>query len=240
MIDPQPQALVPPPPLRRCPTASERFTGRKPELLKMARFFFGEEIRKRIFLLVGMGGCGKSQIAFHFFHMHVLKNKKFDPSMAFFVDATTTATLDDSFRAIARSKGIEDSAQAALDWIANSSKPIFLLMDNADDPKIKLHDYLPRSANSSVLITTRLYHAGHTYGGGKDSFIDLEALPEADAVELLLVTADLRDDKRLSARILVKVSRSGQQRFQLFNALNLGATLYCSGHRTGCCRNTSL
>jgi tetratricopeptide (TPR) repeat protein len=200
---PQPSPILPP--LPRCPLPSQRFTGRAAELLKLERFFFSEdpENDKTIFSLIGMGGCGKSQISFRFTHVFVLKKTKFHPSMVFFLDASTTTTLDNSYIAIAKSKGIGETAQAARDWLANCNSPCFMLFDNTDDPKLNLRDYLPRSTNCYVLITTRLHNSGRIYGGGEESFIDLDALPQEDAEELLMRTAGVGENQRESVKILV-------------------------------------
>jgi hypothetical protein len=195
------------PPLLRCPLPSQNFTGRAAELTKMKRFFFSNKLPSGAprFLLIGMGGCGKSQIAFHFIHNYILRTKKFKDSMVFFVDATTLTTLENSYIAIAKSKGIGDTAQAAIDWLSNSKVPSLLLIDNADDPKLSLRNHLPRSRHAFVLITTRLRNAGRIYGSGPDTFIDVDALPEKDAEELLMKTAGLEENQRGSVNILIKV-----------------------------------
>lgn len=61
--------------LPRCPLPAGGFVGRSVELSKLVQFFFSEEMRQRVFVLIGMGGCGKSQIAFQFFHYYVLLKK---------------------------------------------------------------------------------------------------------------------------------------------------------------------
>jgi hypothetical protein len=193
------------PPLPRCPLPSKNFLGRSKELEKLDEFFFADENhgQKKVFSLVGMGGSGKSQIAFKFIHARVLS--KFPSSHVFFVDATNTATLESSLIAIAKSKGCGASIQDALGWISHSPTPCFVLLDNADSSETDLRDYLPRSLNSLILITSRLRNTSYQYGTGPDSAIHLGDLSPDEAVQLLIMTARLAEDKLEQAALLVKV-----------------------------------
>lgn len=52
-------------PAPRCPTASSSFVGRTREFDQLSQFFFGEDFlmgQQRIFAVIGMGGCGKTQL----------------------------------------------------------------------------------------------------------------------------------------------------------------------------------
>jgi hypothetical protein len=63
----------------RCPLPSSKFVGRKDELAKLRRFFGSNGLDRKVFVLIGMGGCGKSQIGFHHMHKHVLVNERYAP-----------------------------------------------------------------------------------------------------------------------------------------------------------------
>jgi hypothetical protein len=160
--------------LRR-PLPSEAFVGRSDELAQLERFFASDEPGRKIFRLMRTGGCGKSQLGFKFMYDRVLRDGRYNPSMVFFIDASTVTALKDSYAAIAQSKGLGSSAQDALDWLFDTRIPSFVLIDNADDPDIDLDSYVPRSTRARVLITTRLHEAG-----SKDPFINLGNAPRVD------------------------------------------------------------
>jgi hypothetical protein len=181
------------------------FIGREAELTKLHQFFFSNKTGKRVLSLTGMGGCGKSQIATHFTHHHVLTGTKFDPNMVFFIDATTKATLDSSFIAISKAKGIGNTPLQARDWISNLSEPSFLLVDNADDPGINLYDYVPSSTRCHILITSRLQDSGYNYGGGLESSINLDALSREEAEDLLVRMAGIPKLQSEAVDALLKV-----------------------------------
>jgi hypothetical protein len=175
----------------RCPLPSPKFIGREKELKNLTDFFSSDGPGPKVFVMKGMGGCGKSQIAFQFFHHHILELKRYDPSMVFFIDATTKDTLEAGFLAIAAAKGIESTVDDTLLWLANADKPFFLLMDNADDPELEIRKYMPRSTEANVLVTTRYRPLGDNYASGPEAVIDLAALREDEALNLLVRTAGL-------------------------------------------------
>jgi hypothetical protein len=152
-----------------------------------------------------MGGCGKSQLSFEFTHNEILKEGRYNPSMVFFIDSTTLATLEESYALIAKAKGVGSSAKDAIAWLSNTQQPSFILMDNADNPKIDLRNYIPRSTNVHILITTRLQIAGRDYASNENAFIHLDALSLDEAEELLIKTARLGPNRREGVRVLVQV-----------------------------------
>jgi hypothetical protein len=190
--------------LLRCPLPSTKFVGRGDELDKLQRFFASDELDRKAFALIGMGGCGKSQIGFHHVHHHVLTDERYDPSMVFFVDATTKTTLEESYATVAKAKGVGSTAKDALLWLSNVPKPTFILMDNADDPEIDFSEYIPRSILSDILITTRLHDAGQNYASKSDAFIDLDALSTEESKQLLIATARLAPNRQEGVEIIVQ------------------------------------
>lgn len=193
-------------PAPRCPPASDKFVGRIQELERMRQFFFGPGVtfdQRKIFLLVGMGGCGKTQLSRKFMS-HVYRKFKATRHLVFYVDATTAETLETSFVAIAKARGIGESTDMALRWMSNLDEEFFLYFDNADDHNINLREYFPRSDYARVLITTRLRDAQQHYGSARDSVIHLGPLSESEAVELLaLVTMVDPDGSQQAAKTLV-------------------------------------
>jgi tetratricopeptide (TPR) repeat protein len=128
---------------------------------------------------------------------------RYDPSMVFFVDATTSVALEQDYALIAKAKGVGSSAKEAINWLSNTDQPSFILMDNADNPKIDFRDYMPHSTNAHVLMTTRLQHAGRDYATN-DASIDLGCLSLDEAEELLIRTAALAANCREGVEVLVQ------------------------------------
>ncbi|TFL05123.1 hypothetical protein BDV98DRAFT_653767 [Pterulicium gracile] len=144
-------------------------------------FFFsdGAQVDQlRIFLLIGIGGCGKTQLAREFMAQVYRKTHFFIP------DASTEVTIKDKLASIARANGIEDTSDAALRWMSALQKDFFLYIDNADHHTMKLRKFFPNSSHARIFITTRLREAQQHYGSGLDSVISLGALSEDEALKL--------------------------------------------------------
>ena len=66
------QALKPAgqrPHVKRCPPSAQTFTGREDILVQMRQYFSNDSQDQRIFVLYGLGGAGKTQIALKFVEM---------------------------------------------------------------------------------------------------------------------------------------------------------------------------
>jgi hypothetical protein len=53
-----------------CPPPSGIFTGREDILELLRAYFFGDSTERRLFVLYGLGGAGKTQLALKFVHQH--------------------------------------------------------------------------------------------------------------------------------------------------------------------------
>ncbi|KAJ7690400.1 hypothetical protein B0H17DRAFT_1290041 [Mycena rosella] len=171
--------VVAAPNINNCPPASKIFHGRETILARMYKYYAEGRQKKKIFLLHGLGGAGKTQIALKF----IEESTQF--SDVFFIDASTPETIATGLMNIAVSKDSGSNAQDALRWISRTAEEWLLVFDNADDPKINLHNYFPCCKRGNILITSRnpglAVHAGaHT------AVSDME---ETDSVELLLKSA---------------------------------------------------
>ena len=76
-------------------------------------------------------------------------------SNVYFVDASTTNTIDTDLTNIALGKGIGDSMKNTVDWLATQDEEWLLLLNNADDPAMDLRDYFPHCSHGNILITSR-------------------------------------------------------------------------------------
>ncbi|KAJ7601347.1 acyl transferase/acyl hydrolase/lysophospholipase [Mycena rosella] len=82
--------------LKVCPAPSIRFTGRLDILRKMVEYFDADLGRRHILLLHGLGGSGKSQIAFKF-----VEQSEFRFSDIYLLDCTSQQTLENDLITLA-------------------------------------------------------------------------------------------------------------------------------------------
>ncbi|KAF7368056.1 FabD/lysophospholipase-like protein [Mycena sanguinolenta] len=164
----------------KCPLPSRKFQGRKDILDKMQDFFALNIGTQNIYVLHGLGGAGKTQIALKFI---TDSGSRF--SDVFFIDTSTSATIDTGLVNIAIVKGFGNSQQDGLLWLTSNIKEWLLFFDNADDPDIDLNEFIPQCDHGNIIITSR--NPGLCVYAGTDSLVsDME---EADAVTLLLKRA---------------------------------------------------
>ena len=76
-------------------------------------------------------------------------------SNIYFVDASMANTIDADLRNIALSKEIGESSGETLDWLATQCEEWLLLLNNADDTTMNLHDYFPCCSHGNILITSQ-------------------------------------------------------------------------------------
>jgi len=153
-------------------------------------------------VLHGLGGAGKSQLAFKFIEESKGKwytdwSNKIKPTFTnhlifssfsdiFYVDATNEEILQSDLEAI--SPGTKQTAEASLRWLASQTDGNWLLLfDNADNADMKLKKYFPSCSYGNILITTRNRELRHYTA--KDADADIKGMALEDAKSLLLVQA---------------------------------------------------
>ncbi|MFI9251314.1 tetratricopeptide repeat protein [Streptomyces sp. NPDC053069] len=166
-----------------------------------------------IHVVHGMGGCGKTALAYWLFTEAVREHSR----VGFWVNASERMSLRAGMLAVAGDRGASSGELAAaaagqrapadLTWyyLGHSAEPWLLVLDNADDPTI-LEDgaWLRASGQGTVLVTTRhatspLWHAPGTHRHS------LSVLPLDDAAQVLCDLApeagDLRSARKVAARL---------------------------------------
>ncbi|KAJ7463352.1 hypothetical protein FB451DRAFT_1139719 [Mycena latifolia] len=184
--------------VNNCPPPTKIFRGRRTILGMMHHYYAHDAEHQAIFLLHGLGGAGKTQIALKF-----IQESASQFTDIFLIDTSTLETIDTGLKNLSRMKNIGESAQDALQWLKSKQHKWLLLFDNADDPKINLNDYFPQCSHGNILITSR--NPGLcVHAGAHCAVSDME---EQDAVDLLLRSAaqDTTDDTKASAAQIVKV-----------------------------------
>ncbi|KAF8538287.1 acyl transferase/acyl hydrolase/lysophospholipase [Trichophaea hybrida] len=178
---------------------SSAFTGREDILRLLERRFFApqDELSRRIFVLYGLGGSGKTQICLKF--CEKFKSRFWG---VFWIDATSEETAEQSFRIIAESLKIEKTLDTIKQHLAISQNQWLLIFDNADDPEIDISKHFPLGGN--ILITSRNPNCSE-YASGNDMHFEVDRMEPEDAITLLLKVArtDASDDARVDAEHLV-------------------------------------
>ncbi|KAJ7105253.1 acyl transferase/acyl hydrolase/lysophospholipase [Mycena epipterygia] len=169
--------------LRVCPPATFRFTGRQNILQKMTEYFNRDVGRRHIFLLYGLGGAGKSQIAFKFVEISTVPQPCF--SETYFIDSSTRQTIENDLATIALAKQIGKTAEDSLLWLSHQPTEWLIVFNNADDIHLNLADFFPTGFHGNILITSRNPDLRqHAQVEQKVDRMECE-----DSIDLLLATA---------------------------------------------------
>jgi hypothetical protein len=153
------------------------FVGREKELTDMQEALQGDGCRRKVVVLQGLGGIGKTQLAVKF-----VKEVADNYSAIIWLDGKTEDTLKQSFALTAKrlykyhpaskllkqaagSKDINDAVVAVKEWLSNKGNHRWLLVfDNIDNPILPdvkdsqaydTHSYFPEANQGSIIITTR-------------------------------------------------------------------------------------
>jgi hypothetical protein len=153
------------------------FIGREKELTKIREAFQGDGSRRRVVLLQGLGGIGKTQLAVSFLKTHAERY-----SAIVWLDGKSEDALRQSYAATAKrlhkhhpnspllrkavaSNDIGDTVEKVKEWFSTDGNHRWLLVfDNVDNPKLPgvedpqaydIESYFPETHQGSILITTR-------------------------------------------------------------------------------------
>ncbi|CAE6463254.1 unnamed protein product [Rhizoctonia solani] len=175
--------------IRSCPPSSIRFTGREKHTEKVRVYFTSGSRGRYVFVLYGLGGAGKTQIA-----LRCVEQLRERFIHVFFVDASSDESIQTSLATIAFNSSRGKTYEDMLKWISRNGSNCLVVFDNADDPNINLQTYMPQSADYNVLITTRCPELTGL-AENSNAVCNVSGLEEHEAVELLLKTAKLRLDQ---------------------------------------------
>ncbi|KAH8799553.1 P-loop containing nucleoside triphosphate hydrolase protein [Flagelloscypha sp. PMI_526] len=141
--------------VKKCPSPSPNFTGRRAELDHMHAYFSSAiGSSSRIYVIYGLGGSGKTQLLLQF----VQESQNQSPRMfdaVFFADASLETTLETDLKAIAVDRNVGKSAVDAVQWLSYQNNRWVLVFDNADDKAFSIQKYIPKSIHGNVIITSR-------------------------------------------------------------------------------------
>ncbi|KAH8660097.1 hypothetical protein BX600DRAFT_513736 [Xylariales sp. PMI_506] len=190
------QLMKPPQPKHR---AWGNFVDRPEIMKKMESYYFAFPAGKhqKRFIICGMAGTGKTQLALRFADFH---RQRF--WAIFEVDASSQASAQSDFANIAQWAGRKPTWDNGVDYLATCSHDWLLILDHADDKTLALDTLLPSSDQGCILITTR--SKDYVYQG-----VDLDENPmSVDQAITLLLQDSLKDpdnpESRLQAQPIVE------------------------------------
>ncbi|CAG7937924.1 unnamed protein product [Penicillium olsonii] len=140
--------------------SQELFVGRGSELDEMAKVLHPthEPQKRRTLVLGGIRGIGKSQLAF----AYALSRSK-SCSSVLWLDATSEATLNNSFRRVAilifdqNSTVLDDKriVEGVHRWLSDPKNTRWLLIFDGYDEQFTISDYYPPKSHGAIIVTTR-------------------------------------------------------------------------------------
>ncbi|KAF2477702.1 uncharacterized protein BDR25DRAFT_275038 [Lindgomyces ingoldianus] len=167
---------------------SSIFTGRDDDLERLKNLFISppgnsgrhQQIR---FVIHGIGGSGKTQFCSKF-----AEDNRESFWGVFWVDASTTERMKQTYAQISKVAEVEPNPNAAMHWLSNLEEQWLLIIDNADDPNIHLETYFPKGNRGHILVTTR-NPAHKVHGNVGPGFFEFQGLNFQEANDLLLKAA---------------------------------------------------
>ncbi|KEP52390.1 kinesin light chain [Rhizoctonia solani 123E] len=175
------------PMIRRCPAPSPIFTGCEQKISGVESCITGSTTERKVCIVHGLGGAGKTQIALKVVERTYGKWKE-----VLFIDASTRELIESALKEAAIAKQAGDTYKAALQWLESCHEPWLLVLDNADDPSVPIRDYIPRGHHGSVIITTRL-SGMLSLAQGTNSDCSVSSMDPDDALLLLLKAAQKQE-----------------------------------------------
>ncbi|KAK7510033.1 uncharacterized protein IWZ02DRAFT_437536 [Phyllosticta citriasiana] len=188
--------------LESMPT-TDRFIGRESILKKLDEYLDPKRTSgRKVFLLHGLGGIGKTQLAVKFAREYESRY-----SAVFWLDGATKSNLRDSFSRIHQrisshlQSEIEDGTDNKQDkeisevqrWLCMPGNKHWLIIvdnvdyyqsDSKDSKSYDLEYFLPKAEHGSILITSRLSSAGQRFGD-----LRVDSVTEKEACDILNVNA---------------------------------------------------
>ncbi|PVF91044.1 FabD/lysophospholipase-like protein, partial [Serendipita vermifera] len=135
------------------PSVSPYFVVQKEGWTIMEQKLLGPRMKGlNVFVISGMGGCGKTQMVSYFVQEYHNRFKHI-----FFMDASSESSVKMDLRNAIRSLDghQQDSEHDAISFLQSHADSL-LIFDNADNPKVDLIQFFPKLYKGVILITTRV------------------------------------------------------------------------------------
>ncbi|KAG8722151.1 hypothetical protein FRC09_006729 [Ceratobasidium sp. 395] len=193
--------------IKNCPPTSIIFTGRKTVLSQIEEYFMGDPRTsvQHVFVLHGLGGSGKTQIALKFIETH--RDAFWN---VFYIDASSAEAISTDLKAIALAKGVGATTDDTLKWLAGQDKKWLMVFNDADDTSLDLQQYFPVCLHGDILITTRnrqmIKIAGETKPGVRAER-QVSTMPHGDAKKLLLRASGMATNNPADNRSAIALAK---------------------------------
>ena len=164
---------------------------------------------QKVAVLIGLGGCGKTQLALHYCQQSEQSGRF---AAIFWVDATSSKTLVQSFVDIAKHLGKrqchtaddEGNIRFSIEKLSDLKSPWLLVFDNFDDPKLfdgNIRKLFPNGNFGSILVSSRIRSAN-----ALGQSIEHSSMSEEESLKLLFHKNDhlSRDKDRPQALKVVQ------------------------------------
>ncbi|KAF8994288.1 P-loop containing nucleoside triphosphate hydrolase protein, partial [Cyathus striatus] len=180
------------------------FTGQEEYLKKLhEQFDKNDASGRKLYLLYGMGGIGKTQIClkfkdeYHTVHSYIeILTKYYSYSHIFWIDATSENIADQSFKdtyktyTVDMPSGVSYSPAMVLQWMTNLKTEWLLIFDNADGSPDIVEKFIPPGDKGNILITSR--NQEHKRNVSPENSSEVVVMSEDTAVELLFKASGLK------------------------------------------------
>ncbi|KAJ7440014.1 hypothetical protein FB451DRAFT_1191801 [Mycena latifolia] len=161
--------------------AKSKLTSAVNVILKYFNTSIGQQ---HIFLLHGLGGSGKSQVAFKFVEQSSRMSESRFPDV-YFVDSSSQQTLENDLVTLALTKKVGKTFQDSLLWLSNQHTEWLIVFNNADDVNLNLGQYFPSGSHGNILVTSRNSDLRQLAQATRK----VEQMPLEEATDLLLSAA---------------------------------------------------
>jgi hypothetical protein len=186
--------------VKYCPEPTPVFTGQSTKIERVEKCIAGGDKERCVFVLHGLGGAGKTQIA-----LKTIQKTRDIWTDIVYVDATSRETTTSTLQGFARLKNIGKTHEDTLRWLGSHRERWLMMFDNADDPLLGITDFFPQGNHGSIIITTRIPGLALLAQGVSSDCAVLSMCPD-EALELLMKTARLHDKPTSEAEHSAAVS----------------------------------
>lgn len=125
----------------------------------------------------------------------------------FWINAGSDELAKQTFQDIAKIGGVADNISAAKHWLSNLKYRWLLIIDNADNPQIKLDQYFPEGERGHVLLTTRI-PAHRDYGTVGSQFFNFQGLDQNDGKDLLKAASKPLPPDSLTEKLATSITQA--------------------------------
>ncbi|KAG9090155.1 hypothetical protein FS749_000785 [Ceratobasidium sp. UAMH 11750] len=172
-----------------CPPPLPIFTGREDEIEQIRACLSPGDRERRVFVLHGLGGTGKTQIA-----LKAIEQTSEMWTDVVYINAVSRDEIVAALQQFALARKIGGTHDDTTIWLGARKERWLMVFDNTDDPSLNITDFFPRGDHGSILITTRASEITLlARGPSSDCVIGVSSMNPEDAAELLLRAARMED-----------------------------------------------